>query len=233
MKVKIEKIDPNNIPYDKEIYGCNYIGDDLVILPPIEYNQYGISTDTRICKKFNSNTFIGGMLTGSMIKKEIKAGRIEISPYDEKRINPNSYNVHLDRELKVYRNDKLDMNKVNDSYSIFIPNNGIVLEPNKLYIGRTVERTASPFYIPAISGRSSIGRLGMCIHITAGFGDIGFDGTWTLEITVVQPLTIYPNAEIAQVYFNTPYGPTDMQYHGRYQHQEAPGVSKYYEGREI
>lgn len=83
-----------------------------------------------------------------------------------------------------------------------IPPEGMVLKPGKLYLGRTVERTRTDKFIPMLEGRSSVGRLGMGIHVTAGFGDIGFDGPWTLEITVTEPLRIYPLVEIAQIYYH-------------------------------
>ena len=83
------------------------------------------------------------------------------------------------------------------------------MEPGKLYLGRTLEYTKTKKYVPMLEGRSSIGRLGMFVHITAGFGDIGFEGFWTLEIFVVQPLKIYPNVEICQIYFHSIDGDYD------------------------
>ena len=133
----------------------------------------------------------------------------------------------FDRSLGV-----LDMKAKNDTYDIEIPEEGLILVPGLLYIGRTVEKTSTDKYIPMINGRSSIGRLGISIHITAGFGDIGFSGTWTLEISVVQPVRIYPNVEIAQICYFTPIGDVDKLYRGRYYNQEEATGSRFYLGKE-
>lgn len=123
----------------------------------------------------------------------------------------------------------LDMHKKNETIEFQIPEEGYVLQPGVLYIGRTVERTATDRFIPMINGRSSGGRLGISIHICAGFGDIGFDGTWTLEITVVEPVRIYPNEEIAQVCFFTPAGKKAKLYRGRYYKQEDATASRFHQ----
>ena len=123
----------------------------------------------------------------------------------------------------------LDMHKKNETIEFQIPEEGYVLQPGVLYIGRTVERTATDKFIPMINGRSSGGRLGISIHICAGFGDIGFDGTWTLEITVVEPVRIYPNEEIAQVCFFTPAGRKAKLYRGRYYKQEDATASRFHQ----
>ena len=173
--------------------------------------------------------FKGGMLTGEHIKKEVKKGNIIIDPFDEKRLNPNSYNVRLHPDMYVYTEFPLRMDRLNKYESIRIGLNGYLLEPGKLYIGRTVEETATDKYIPMIDGRSSGGRLGISVHVCAGFGDIGFKGTWTLEITVVHPLIILPYSEIAQVSFYTPYGKIgDRLYNGKYQYQKDADTSKFY-----
>jgi dCTP deaminase len=173
--------------------------------------------------------FKGGMLTGEHIKKEVNKGNIRISHFDEKRLNPNSYNVRLHPDMYVYTEFPLRMDKLNKYESIRIGSDGYLLEPGKLYIGRTVEETATKKYIPMIDGRSSGGRLGISVHVCAGFGDIGFDGTWTLEITVVHPLIILPYSEIAQVSFYTPYGKIgDRLYNGKYQYQKDADTSKFY-----
>jgi dCTP deaminase len=132
------------------------------------------------------------ILSGKEIEKNI-GGAISIEPFDRKQLNPNSYNLKLHHELLVYDNTVLDMKTENTATKIVIPESGLLLEPNKLYLGRTVEYTKTHKYVPMLEGRSSIGRLGMFIHITAGFGDVGFEGYWTLEIFVIQPLIIYPN----------------------------------------
>ena len=121
------------------------------------------------------------ILSGKEIQKHIGTDII-IEPFDPKRVNPNSYNLSLSNELLVYDNDELDMKIPNPAHQITIPEEGLLLQPNKLYLGRTNEYTATSRYVPMLEGRSSTGRLGLFIHVTAGFGDIGFAGYWTLEI---------------------------------------------------
>ena len=133
------------------------------------------------------------MLTGSKVLEEIEKGNICISPFDKKQLNPNSYNVRLGSTLKVYTDNVLDFNKDNPSKTIESPVDGFVLQPGELYLGNIVERVSTDKYISAVDSRSSIGRLGILIHATAGFGDIGFDGNYTLEIFCVKPVRIYPD----------------------------------------
>lgn len=157
------------------------------------------------------------ILTGEEIRRQVATGTIFIENFNSARLGPNSYNLRLAPDLLVYREAVLDMAKDNRTRRLTIPPEGMVLKPGKLYLGRTVERTRTDKFIPMLEGRSSVGRLGMGIHVTAGFGDIGFDGPWTLEITVTEPLRIYPMVEIAQIYFHVPAGETSMQYRGKYQ----------------
>ncbi|EDS72050.1 dCTP deaminase [Anaerofustis stercorihominis] len=156
------------------------------------------------------------ILSGKEIEKHI-GKEIIIEPYDKNRINPNSYNLSLSNELLVYDNDLLDMKKENKASKIVIPEDGLILEPNKLYLGRTNEFTKTDKFVPMLEGRSSTGRLGLFIHVTAGFGDIGFAGYWTLEIFCVQPIKIYPNVEICQIYFHDIHGDYDLYSSGKYQ----------------
>ena len=145
------------------------------------------------------------ILSGKEIKKQVKEGSIAIDPFTDEQINPNSYNLRLHPDLLVYDNDILDMREKNSASPLVIPENGLLLEPHKLYLGRTVERTSTDKYVPMLEGRSSVGRLGLFIHITAGFGDIGFDGFWTLEIFCVQPIRIYSGLEICQIFYTTSF----------------------------
>lgn len=150
---------------------------------------------------------------------------------DVKADNDNNYIM----ECPLMYNSVLDpisMNKDNELIRFEIPETGYVLQPGVLYLGRTVEHTYTDKYIPMINGRSSGGRLGISIHICAGFGDIGFDGTWTLEITAVEPVIIFPNTEIAQVCYFTPVGNTKMQYNGRYNKQVAATGSRFYKSKQ-
>lgn len=279
----------------------------------------------------NESIYTGSILTGSEIKKQIELGNIEIDPYDESCINPNSYNVKLHPQLAIYNRNRskdgkseiilpiqeeflnklrklnasyhdrqivqyseyasraqelakeyadvdaelkekyginiygsrapyyknylnmsvssslsyniygdddeyynktaLDMKNKNNLITFDIPENGYVLRPGVLYLGRTIERTKTDKFIPMIDGRSSIGRLGIWIHVSAGFGDVGFDGTWTLEITAIEPVRIYPNVEIGQVCFHKPYGDIENLYRGRYYKQEDATESRFYLGK--
>lgn len=156
------------------------------------------------------------ILSGLKIAEEVRAGRIFISDFDEKRLNPNSYNLRLADELLVYT-DPLDMRKNHEHRIIKIPDSGFLMLPGRLYLGRTMERTRTDGYVPMLEGRSSVGRLGIFIHATAGFGDVGFDGFWTLELSCVQPVRIYPGVEICQIYYHTIDGAYVPYTTGKYQ----------------
>lgn len=141
------------------------------------------------------------ILSGNRILKEIEAGNILIDPFDIKRMNPNSYNVRLAEDLLTYDHSVLDM-KREEPYTIErIPDSGKLLIPGKIYLARTIEHSFTRGFVPMLEGRSSVGRLGLFVHATAGFGDNGFDGYWTLELSCVQPIIIYSGVEIAQLYY--------------------------------
>lgn len=190
-------------------------------------------------------------LTKTDIIESVESGLIHISDFDPKRCGPNSYDVTLGNSLMVYDDHVLDMKSPNKATEIVIPEEGLVLRPGVLYIGSTNESASSHRFIPMFEGRSSVGRLGIATHITAGFGDIGwgyqindsghdseamFDNgverygykplhpTWTLEITVVQPVRVYPNVRIGQVYFVKPSGAVS-HYTGKYSKQKLPQTS--------
>ncbi|MCI0421509.1 MAG: dCTP deaminase [Acidobacteria bacterium] len=190
------------------------------------------------------------ILTGSEILHQRHAGKIIIEPFEIKQLNPNSYNLRLGDKLvnytdvldvdhprhpgdpKLYRSRKevpglrcLDMRLMNHTVARPIPETGLVLIPNVLYLGATIEHTETHGFAPYIEGRSSIGRLGVCVHVTAGFGDVGFRGRWTLEITVVHPIRIYPGVEICQIAYSTVEGEV-IPYKGRYQDQKDVMSSK-------
>lgn len=167
------------------------------------------------------------ILSGLEIKNKL-GSEIQIEPYDEKRLNPNSYNLRLHDELLVYKSDVLDMKKENLTDKIIIPEDGLLLEPGKLYLGRTIEYTKTDKYVPMLEGRSSIGRLGLFIHVTAGFGDVGFSGFWTLEIFCVQPIIIYPAVEICQIYYHSIEGEYTKYSSGKYQNNTSVQPSMLY-----
>ncbi|HEX3018136.1 MAG TPA: dCTP deaminase [Caproicibacter sp.] len=160
------------------------------------------------------------ILSGKEILRRL-GGDIVIEPFEKSRVNPNSYNLTLHNELLVYTGDVLDMKKPNPVRKIIIPENGLKLEPGRLYLGRTAEYTKTEHFVPMLEGRSSVGRLGLFIHITAGFGDVGFAGYWTLEMFCTQPVIIYPGVEICQIYYHTIEGDYDRYDSGKYQNNEG------------
>lgn len=134
--------------------------------------------------------------------KELIGKEIIIDPFEEEKLNSNSYNLSLGDKLCTYTGDVLDMKRKEPTEEIIIPEKGYILQPGQLYLGHTIEKTCSEKYIPIIEGRSSVARLGLLVHIAAGLGEAGFCGQWTLELTCVKPLKIYPKVEICQIYFN-------------------------------
>ncbi len=157
------------------------------------------------------------ILTGKEIQKKRQEGKIVIEPFLESQLNPNSYNLRLHEELMVYTSMPLDMKKLPDTKKILIPEDGFLLEPGILYLGRTLEFTETHELVPMLEGRSSIGRLGMYVHITAGFGDVGFKGYWTLEISVIHPLRVYKGVQICQIFYHTVEGAITEYNSGKYQ----------------
>lgn len=157
------------------------------------------------------------VLSGLEIQRRI-GDDIIIDPFDEARLNPNSYNLSLHDELMTYEEVVLDMRKSNRVRRLRIPPDGLVLNPNQLYLGRTVERTETRNLVPQIEGRSSIGRLGLFVHVTAGFGDVGFCGFWTLEMFAVQSIRIYAGVPICQIFYHELRGPFVEYASDKYQH---------------
>lgn len=156
------------------------------------------------------------ILSGLEIRNKL-GGEIFIEPFEERLLNPNSYNLRLHNELLVYEREVLDMKTPNETRSLTIPADGLVLDPGRLYLGRTVEYTRTDRYVPMLEGRSSIGRLGLFVHVTAGFGDVGFSGYWTLEIHCIQPVRVYPGVEICQIYYHSIEGAYERYHSGKYQ----------------
>ena len=157
------------------------------------------------------------VLSGHEIKRQL-GQNIVIDPFDESKLNPNSYNLSLHNELMVYEEVVLDMRKPNRVRRLPIPPEGLVLQPNQLYLGRTVERTETHNLVPMIEGRSSVGRLGLFVHVTAGFGDVGFCGFWTLEMFAIGPIRIYPGLPICQIFYHGIEGSFEEYASDKYQH---------------
>ena len=142
------------------------------------------------------------ILSDKRILEEIEKGTILIEPYRPDCLGTNSSDVHLGKYLATYDDRVLDAKKHNTITHFEIPEKGFVLQPNTLYLGVTEEYTETHNSVPFLEGKSSVGRLGIDIHATAGKGDVGFCNTWTLEISVSIPVRVYANMPIGQlIYF--------------------------------
>lgn len=141
------------------------------------------------------------ILTDKEILQAIGGKEIVIEPFRPACLGTNSYDVHLGRYLGVYVDRVLDAKKHNRIELFEIPSEGFVLQPGTLYLGVTEEYTETHRAVPFLEGKSSIGRLGIDIHATAGKGDVGFSNTWTLEISVTQPVRIYAGMPVGQIIY--------------------------------
>ena len=142
------------------------------------------------------------ILSDNQILEQIQLGEIIIEPFDRNCLGTNSYDVHLGKYLATYKGRVLDAKKHNEIDVFQIPEEGYVLQNDTLYLGVTQEYTESHMHVPFLEGKSSVGRLGIDIHATAGKGDVGFCNSWTLEISVKQPVRIYSGMPIGQlIYF--------------------------------
>jgi dCTP deaminase len=160
------------------------------------------------------------ILSGKEIEKRLGQD-ILIDPFRPQQLNPNSYNLRLHDELMVYNDPVLDMKRPPQTQALTIPPEGLVLESGRLYLGRTVEHTTTHNLVPMLEGRSSIGRLGLFVHVTAGFGDVGFSGYWTLEIFCIHPIRIYAGVEICQIFYHTIEGEHTVYNSGKYQNNKG------------
>jgi len=148
------------------------------------------------------------ILSDTRILEEIGKGTIKIEPYDRECLGSNSYDVHLAR----YVNKELDAKAHNTIEHFDIPEEGIVLYPHEFYLGVTEEYTETHSHVPFLEGKSSTGRLGIDIHATAGKGDVGFCGNWTLEISVKQPVKVYAGMPIGQLIYFPVDGEIEVKY---------------------
>ena len=164
---------------------------------------------------------LGMILTGPAIAAAVAKGDILIEPFNASDLNPNSYNYHLFPELYTVAvpGDQRETSCVS------IPGTGLLLEPDRLYLGCTDETFHSSKYAMTLVGRSSAGRLGVFVNISADLGHMGSRNRWTLEIKVIQPVVVYPHQCIGQVAFWVTTGPPNP-YAGRYQHDDRPQPSK-------
>jgi dCTP deaminase len=183
------------------------------------------------------------ILSDRTIREELRAGRIVIDPLDEASLQPSSVDLRCDRFFRVFRNHtsqvidvKVDQRDLTELVEIGVEDT-FILHPGEFVLGSTLERVAVPDDLVArIEGKSSLGRLGLLIHSTAGFIDAGFDGHITLELSNVAnlPITIYPAMKIGQISFLRMTTPADRPYGSagtgsKYQGQRGPTPSRYYE----
>lgn len=167
------------------------------------------------------------ILTGDEIHNQVAMEHITISPFDAKYLTTNSYDFHLGETIKINRDKIIDPKKKGSFEEIPIPEEGYTLEPDTLYLGHTQEIIGSDFYVPIIRGRSSTGRIGLFVHITADLIDIGSMNQLTLMMHATQPVKIYPGMKIGQVTFWVPTGDITL-YKGKYKGLAGPQASQIY-----
>ncbi len=183
------------------------------------------------------------ILSDRTIREELAAGHIVIEPFDEACIQPSSIDIHVDRQFRVFQNNRypfIDVkNEQPDLTELVEVNEGdpFILHPGEFVLGSTLERVALPDDLVArLEGKSSLGRLGLLIHSTAGYVDPGWDGYLTLELSNVAnlPITIYPGMKIGQISFFQLSTPADVPYgskstRSKYQGQRGPTASRFFE----
>src|SRR6187431_3443867 len=179
------------------------------------------------------------ILSDRTIREQIDAGRIVIDPFDPACVQPSSVDLHVDSQFRVFANSRypyIDVREEQPDLTDLVevkPDEPFILHPGEFVLGSTLERVALPDDLVArLEGKSSLGRLGLLIHSTAGFVDAGWDGHLTLELSNVAnlPITIYPGMKIGQISFlrmtteaETPYGSEATK--SKYRGQEGPTPS--------
>lgn len=177
-----------------------------------------------------------GILTGAEIRKRIQEGRIEITPFNEENLGANSYDVALGETVFRVISKQVRIDKRSETVEIgYFTDGCFLLRPGEFYLGVTKEFVAAYDSIPILEGRSSYARMGLEVHCSAGFGDIGFANHWTLEMTVKKEMLIKPGEKIAQIYFQQAVGSIDLQYTERksshyIEINKLPGISSIYKG---
>lgn len=178
------------------------------------------------------------ILSDRSINEALDAGRIKISPLDRRAIQPSSLDVRVDRDFRVFANHRrqvIDLRQPTDDLTDLVQmgdDEPFILHPGEFVLGSTLEVVTIPHDLVArLEGKSSLGRVGLLIHSTAGYVDPGFEGQITLELSNVArlPITIYPGMRIGQLSFHTLSTPVDTPYQGKYTGQRGPTVGRYYE----
>jgi len=165
------------------------------------------------------------VLTGPEIIRQVVMGRIHIDPFIESNVGPNSYDLRWGNTYRLYTNTLLDVRGVNPTVEYPFPEEGMILTPGELYIMATIEEAGSDYYRPCIETRSSMARLGITTHLSAGYGDHGFKRQWTLEVTAIKPVKVYPGDRVCQIEFVTMDGkpmPYDQRKSSKYATQTGP-----------
>lgn len=155
------------------------------------------------------------ILTGREIVRQRERGALTIEPFTAGQLNPVSYNYRLGPVLRTHRSPVIDTRAANELQECAIPDDGMVLEPGRVYLGTTVEEIGSSVFVPSLIGRSSLGRLGVFLQFSADLGNIGSCHRWTLEIKVVQPTRVYSGMAAGQVTFWSTVGAA-LPYAGRF-----------------
>jgi dCTP deaminase len=168
------------------------------------------------------------ILTGKEIKKNVENRKIHIYPFVEENVNPNSYNYRLGYDLLEINDFSIDAKKPSNKRKIDLSEEGYVLQPQRLYLASTYEEIGSDHYVTSLIGRSSIGRLGLFLQITADLGHLGAKHRWTLELKCVQPLKVYPGMKIGQVSFWSIKGDKESMYKGKYDQYSCAHLSEIY-----
>lgn len=177
------------------------------------------------------------VLSDRTIREYLESGRIEIDPYDPALVQPSSIDVRVAPEFRVFHNNRqpyIDVRRPLEDLTDVVTMAGdepFILHPGEFVLGSTLERVAIPDDLVArLEGKSSLGRLGLLIHSTAGYIDPGWNGQITLELSNVArlPITIYPGMPIGQISFLTLTTPVDRPYQGKYVGQSGPTASEYY-----
>ncbi len=173
------------------------------------------------------------ILSDSLILENIKSGAIVIEPFNIQNLNPCSVDLTIAPEYKLYIDDVLDVKQLNRVYELKMESHGVLLEPGKVYLYRCNEKVGCKGNIRGkVEGKSSLGRLGLFVHVTAGFIDPGFEGSLVLELVATQQVRIYPNMKICQIEFAYVQGdimePYDKKSGSKYQGQSGVQESLYH-----
>jgi len=155
------------------------------------------------------------ILTHHDLQSALASGKIVVSPLIPGSVGTNSIDVHLGKYIMYYTDTFLDPTKEPKTEMVEIPEAGLILYPNRLYLAATLEYTETLEHIPVMEGKSSVGRLGLHVHVCAGFGDLGFKGHWTLEMQAVQPIRIYKGMPIGQIAYYVPSSLLERDYQDR------------------